>query len=498
MEREKLIQTVTAAQQGDTEALNTLFNAFYNDVYYSALKTVKDDTLACDITQETFIEVLNTLDKLQEPAAFVTWLKSITYHQCTRHFRKKKDVLVEEDEEGNTIFDTLAEDRAEFIPDEALDQEDFRQTILAMIDQLSDEQRAAVMMHYFDEFSVKQIAEIQGVSEGTVKSRLNYARKAIKTSVEEYEKKNDIKLHSFGILPLLLWLFGGNFSKTMSAASAEAVAAGVSAATGTAIAISSASAATATVAATTTVSIGAKIAALPIVTKVIAGIAAVAIAVGGGIAVSEMVKPEDPTTPPAYEAPSTPSGDATPTTPSAPVMGEIDYSNLEIAAMLPQNVDKPIQSRMSPMCYPGMPYYDSPDQLTPDQAARLMYSQWCQLDAEGHARYRAIRSELFNQLCQLRLNTTYDVTQLTGEYAIYDPALDAVIMTCEDPFTWQYAMSNYIPVYEENSYRWYDCIVFTQPDGTFVAALKIASTEGNLLFSAMLAEDPRCLELPET
>ena len=94
MEREKLIQTVTAAQQGDTEALNTLFNAFYNDVYYSALKTVKDDTLACDITQETFIEVLNTLDKLQEPAAFVTWLKSITYHQCTRHFRKKKDVLV--------------------------------------------------------------------------------------------------------------------------------------------------------------------------------------------------------------------------------------------------------------------------------------------------------------------------------------------------------------------------------------------------------------------
>ena len=47
------------------------------------------------------------------------------------------------------------------------------------------------MMYYFDEMSVKQIAEIQGVSEGTVKSRLNYARKAIKKSVESYEKKNN-------------------------------------------------------------------------------------------------------------------------------------------------------------------------------------------------------------------------------------------------------------------------------------------------------------------
>ena len=48
MEHDKLIRTVTAAQQGDSEALNELFNAFYNDVYYFALKTVKDEELACD------------------------------------------------------------------------------------------------------------------------------------------------------------------------------------------------------------------------------------------------------------------------------------------------------------------------------------------------------------------------------------------------------------------------------------------------------------------
>lgn len=304
MEHEKLIRTVTAAQKGDSAALNELFNAYYNDVYYFALKTVKDEELACDITQETFVEIINTLGQLQAPGAFVTWMKQITYHQCTRYFKKKKDVLVDEDEEGNSIFDTLAEERAEFIPDEAMDQADFRQTILAMIDELSEEQRSAVMMLYFDELSVKQIAEIQGVSEGTVKSRLNYARKAIKSSVETYEKKNGIKLHSVAILPLLLWLFQGA-GEAMPAASAASVAAGVSAATGTAVAVSAgASAAAATTA--TAAAVTATKAAVPLVAKIAAGVAAAAVAVGGAaVGISQLSdEPTEPSESISTEAPA--------------------------------------------------------------------------------------------------------------------------------------------------------------------------------------------------
>ena len=98
MEKEQLVSLVTKAQQGDNEALNCLFNEFYNDLYYFALKTVKDDETALDVTQEAFVEIINTLGNLKEPAAFVTWAKQITYHQCTRYFKKKKDVLVDEDE----------------------------------------------------------------------------------------------------------------------------------------------------------------------------------------------------------------------------------------------------------------------------------------------------------------------------------------------------------------------------------------------------------------
>lgn len=346
MEREKLIGLVTAAQKGDTEAMNQLFSEFYNDVYYFALQNVKDSDLACDITQETFVEIINTVGDLHEPAAFVKWMRQITYHQCTRYFKKKKDVLVDEDEEGNSVFDVVAEDRAEFIPDEALDQQDFRKTILAMLDTLSEEQRAATLLYYYDELSVKQIAEIQGVSEGTVKSRLNYARKSIKKSVEDYEKKNNIKLHSFAFFPFMFWLLKAAAAEEAAAGAATAgtVAAGITAATGTTItatavsstagvAASGAAAATgatagaAVVAGTTATAVTgtaaagtgivAKIVALPLAVKVVSVITAGAIVVGSvGIAASD--KNDEPTIP-STSIPATSEQTTPPTTLPAPV-----------------------------------------------------------------------------------------------------------------------------------------------------------------------------------
>ena len=287
MERDLLISLVTKAQKGDSTAMDELFANFYNDVYYFALKTVKDSDTACDITQETFLEIINTIGNLKEPAAFVTWMKQITYHQCTRYFKKKKDVLVEEDEDGNTIFDTLADESEGSIPYEVYEKEEFRNTILGIINEQTEEQRSAVMMYYFDELTVAQIAKIQGVSEGTVKSRLNYARKAIKKSVESYEKKHNIKLHSFSFLPLFLLFFGKELMPTAKAAEVGAVVSETASAVATGSAVVGGT--TAVVSAEATVAtagtgIAAKIAAMPLVTKIIAGIVAVSVAVGGGVA----------------------------------------------------------------------------------------------------------------------------------------------------------------------------------------------------------------------
>ena len=239
MEKEQLVSLVTKAQQGDNAATNKLFNVFYNDLYYFALKTVKEEDLARDITQEAVLEIISTLGDLKEPAAFVTWAKQITYHQCTRYFKKKKDVLVDEDEDGNTIFDDLKEDNTEFIPDAALDKSDFKGTILAILDELPEEQRSATMMYYFDEMSIREIANIQGVSENTVKSRLNYGRKNIKSCVEKYQDETGVKLYSVGVAPLFKWVFEDFYGGGMEPTYAERMAREISNATGSVLSIES-------------------------------------------------------------------------------------------------------------------------------------------------------------------------------------------------------------------------------------------------------------------
>ena len=278
MEKEQMIQLVKEAQTGQEKALNALFEAYYNNIYYFAFKTVKDSDLACDITQESFITIYKNIGSLNEPAAFTGWARQITYRHCLQYFKQKKDVLVEEDEDGHSIFDTVEETNTEFIPDETLEQDEFKKTILGIIDELTEEQRSAVMMYYFDELSVKEIAEIQGVSDGTVKSRLNYGRKAIKNSVEEYEKKHGVKLHSVGILPLLYWLFAQDQVANPMPKAAVGVAANSLAG---ATVVSGASAITTATTAATATGLGAKIIALPFAIKAAACVAAVALTVGG-------------------------------------------------------------------------------------------------------------------------------------------------------------------------------------------------------------------------
>ena len=273
MDKEKLILLVTKAQSGDPDAINALFTEFYSVVYDFAYKTVKDESLACDITQETFLEILRTISNLQTPEAFVSWAKKITYHQCTRYFKKKKDVLVDEYEDGKDIFESVEESDSAVIPQEFLERDDFSSTIRCMVDDLSEEQRSAVMLFYFDEMTIAKIAEIQSVSEGTVKSRLNYARRSLKKSVESYEEKHGVRLHAIPFAPL--FLLGLGPKKAMPQYGFLAAQQAVS------TSVSGAAAATVTSAATT-VSLAAKSSA-GLIAKIVAGILAAGIVVSGAV-----------------------------------------------------------------------------------------------------------------------------------------------------------------------------------------------------------------------
>ena len=300
VEKEQLIAMVQGVQRGEDAAMAQMYETFQEDFYYFILKTVNNDReLAEDLVQDTFVEILETIHKLEEPAAFVTWAKQIAYHKCTGYFRKKKELLLDENEDGTSAFDIQVEENAEFIPDEALDNKELKQTIMNMINELPEDQRSALVLRYFNEVSVKEIAQIQDVSEGTVKSRLNYARKSIKQAVESYEKKSGVKLHCAGVLPLLLWLFreyrvanklsmaAGTAAQTFVLEEETAAVAGFAAAGSAAAGAATTTAATnatttaAAVATKSAVAVGIKAAATALSTKIVAGVVAAAVVVGG-------------------------------------------------------------------------------------------------------------------------------------------------------------------------------------------------------------------------
>ena len=96
--------------------------------------------------------------------------------------------------------------------------------IRELIDKLPETQRVAVMSYYNAEMSVKEIAELLGVSENTVKSRLSYGRNAIEKGVKEYEKQG-IKLYGLSPLPFLLYLLRSSAELGSDAAASAAASA---------------------------------------------------------------------------------------------------------------------------------------------------------------------------------------------------------------------------------------------------------------------------------
>lgn len=261
MDKEKLTDIVKDFQNGNNEAFSKLYEEYYSVVYNIAKSVTKDEHLACDITQETFIEVFSTIKNLKEPSAFASWLKTIAYHQCTRHY-KKKTVKHEThlDAEALTIFEQIQDEDKDFIPGNTLEQKELHKIISDILLQLPEEQRAAIRMYYYDGLSVKEIAEIQEVPEGTVTSRLNYARKAIKKAIEEYEKKNKTKLLAIPFIPFVCRFFEESETAAVPHAYSVQIAQSVSQATGASLSLHTG----------VFIGIAGKISALPLVAKIVA------------------------------------------------------------------------------------------------------------------------------------------------------------------------------------------------------------------------------------
>ena len=274
-----LKRLVELAKTGDQQAIAQLYEQTSRRAYYLAKQLVKDEDQAQDIVQDAYVKVFTNLPLLEQVENFQGWLNTIVVNRSKDYLKKKKPMLfsqmVSEEDEGSEL--DFEDEGGYFSPDQKVDYAETKRLIQGMIDRLPQEQRMAIVLFYLEEMPVKQIARVMECSEGTVKSRLNYGRKAIKAQVLELEKKGT-KLYCVPFIPFLYWLFRQQVLSTVvpGAVGKAAVAAGVAAA-GKAGAASGGAAG----AASRSAAAGAAVAGKTISAKAAAVIAAACIGAGG-------------------------------------------------------------------------------------------------------------------------------------------------------------------------------------------------------------------------
>ena len=210
---------VLAAQGGDQQAIAQLYEQSSKKAYYLAKQLLKNEDLAQDILQDSYVKVFSNLHMLRQPENFQGWLDTVVINKSKDYLKKKKPVLFSQmssEEEPDKEID-FEDDRSAFQPEAQVDYKETKRLVQAMIDSLPEEQRMAVVLRYLEDMPVKRIAQIMECSEGTVKSRLNYGRKAIKAQVLELEKKGT-KLYCMPLIPFLYWMFRQQVLSTVAPA----------------------------------------------------------------------------------------------------------------------------------------------------------------------------------------------------------------------------------------------------------------------------------------
>ena len=196
-------ELVLSAKNGNKKAFDKLYELTHNDVWYNCLSLLKDEENAKDIMQETYITAFLKLDTLNDEQKFCGWITSIAVNKCKNKLKGKVEYQIDDE-----VLITEAETDELMLPEEYITKAEKRKVLLQIMeDTLSFNQYQTVLMFYFDEMSISEIAQGLEISEGTVKSRLNSSRAKMKTAIEDYEKKSGDKLHGVVVVPFFTTIF---------------------------------------------------------------------------------------------------------------------------------------------------------------------------------------------------------------------------------------------------------------------------------------------------
>jgi len=171
------------AKSGDIEAFEQLIEAYEKKVFNIALRMIGNYDDANDIAQEVFIRVYKSLGGFKEQSAFSTWIYRITTNVCLDELRKRKNkkvVYIDEDLKGDDGEIKRQFEATEPTPEMVAEKNYVKQVVNDAIQKLSEEHRTVIILRDINGFSYEEIAKITKCPEGTVKSRINRARQALK------------------------------------------------------------------------------------------------------------------------------------------------------------------------------------------------------------------------------------------------------------------------------------------------------------------------------
>jgi RNA polymerase sigma-70 factor (ECF subfamily) len=162
-------------ESGDRDAFSTLSLKYQPRFLKYCTRVLQNDVaLAADIVDEAMIEIWKSAGNFAGKSLPSTWMYSIMRFRLIGYLRKNKEILLEDDSAAINMEDTALR------PDEELERTQTHHSLVKQLGQLSDKHREVLELVYFKELSVKEVALTLDISEGTVKTRMFYARKHLK------------------------------------------------------------------------------------------------------------------------------------------------------------------------------------------------------------------------------------------------------------------------------------------------------------------------------
>lgn len=209
----ELIKLIERAKNKDDEAVELLINSVRKKLFFYIRSIIKDENDVQDVCQEAFIIAFDKINELKDPLCFESWLFSIARNKALKVYnnyygqgqKRSYYTFAEIENDTDSILD-IKDESVDSDPRQKIDREMSERIIKEIIYGLPIEQRQVIMLYYFEELKIKEVADCLKCSENTVKSRMKYAKEKIEADIKLIQKRDDIKLYNFAPFSIFLMM----------------------------------------------------------------------------------------------------------------------------------------------------------------------------------------------------------------------------------------------------------------------------------------------------